>query len=98
VTVLPWRRAACRVGNVRVLVPASLRQYWGGGAQASVDARTLGDAIAALGPLATRIVDDAGRLRQHVNLFVNEEQARDLARPLAEGDIIHILPAVSGGS
>jgi sulfur-carrier protein len=85
------------VGKVRVLVPASLRQYWGGGAQATVEAPTLAEAIAALGPLATRIVDERGALRRHVNLFVNEEHARDLARPLAEGDIIHILPAVSGG-
>jgi len=86
------------VGQVRIKVPASLRQYWGGGSQATIDARTLGDAIRGLGELATRILDDAGRVRPHVHLFVNESPARDLATPLADGDIVHVLPAVSGGS
>ena len=86
------------MGSVRVLVPASLRQYWGGGSQAEVEARTLGDAIRGLGELATRILDDAGRVRPHVHLFVNEAPARDLATPVSEGDVIHVLPAVSGGS
>lgn len=85
------------MARVRVKVPASLRQYWGGGPQANVEARTLGEAIAGLGGLASRVVDDTGAVRPHVHLFVNQAPARDLATPVAEGDIIHILPAVSGG-
>ncbi|HUR69778.1 MAG TPA: MoaD/ThiS family protein [Candidatus Thermoplasmatota archaeon] len=83
---------------MRVLVPASLRAYWGGGARADVDAKELGDAIRALGPLATRVLDDTGEVRPHVHLFVNQVASRRLDVALAEGDIIHILPAVSGGS
>lgn len=83
--------------RVTVNIPAALRQYWGGAAKAAVDAKTLGEALGALGPLTSRVLDDAGGIRRHVNVFLNQTQARDLEAPLADGDIIHILPAVSGG-
>jgi len=47
-----------------------------------------------------RIVDDQGRIRAHVNIFVNSENSRELGREktkLRDGDVVHILPAVSGG-
>lgn len=86
------------VGKVKVLLPASLRLYWGGPPQTYVDAATLRDALAGLGPLATRVLDDSGALRPHVHVFVNHAPTRGLDAPLAEGDVVHILPAVSGGS
>ena len=39
-------------------------------------------------------------MRRHVNLFVNSDNVRDLDgldTPLAPGDVVTILPAVSGG-
>lgn len=86
------------VGKVKVLVPASLRQYWGGAPQVAVDAGTLREAIGALGPLSSRVLDDTGALRPHVHLFVNRAATARLDVRLADGDVIHILPAVSGGS
>lgn len=86
------------VARVRVRLPAALRPLAGGAAQVDVDAGTLREALVALGPVASRVLDDAGAVRRHVHVFVNAAQARDLAAPLAEGDIIHVLPAVSGGS
>jgi len=47
-----------------------------------------------------RIVDDQGKIRAHVNVFVNSENSRELGREktkLRDGDVVHILPAVSGG-
>ena len=47
------------------------------------------------------ILDDQRRVRQHVNIFINDTQIRDrieLSDPLHEGDQLHILPAVSGGA
>jgi len=79
-------------------VPAALRQYWGGGAKVVVEARTLAEALVGLGALSSRVLDDAGRVRRHVHVFVNQRPVADLEAPLAEGDVIHILPAVSGGS
>lgn len=46
------------------------------------------------------ICDETGAVRRHVNVFVNDEHMRErdgLDTPLAPGDVIHLLPAVSGG-
>ncbi len=50
--------------------------------------------------LAHYIVDETGRLRRHVNLFVGEEPVRDRAQlsdPLAPDSRVFILQALSGG-
>ena len=46
------------------------------------------------------VCNDTGHVRRHINLFVNSEHMRDrngLDTPLVAGDVITILPAVSGG-
>lgn len=85
------------MGRVQVLIPAVLRDYWGGGSKVALEVSTVGEALAALGPLASRVLDDAGRVRRHVHVFLNRDAVSDLAKPVADGDVIHILPAVSGG-
>lgn len=50
--------------------------------------------------LASYIVDDTGRLRRHVNIFVGEEPIRDRAKlgdALRAEDRVFILQALSGG-
>ena len=50
--------------------------------------------------LASYIVDETGRLRRHVNIFVREEPIYDRARlgdPLGADDKVFILQALSGG-
>ncbi len=47
--------------------------------------------------LKFRIVDEQGRLRPHVNVFVNGSPARRLHRRLSANDEVHILAALSGG-
>lgn len=48
-----------------------------------------------------RLFDEDGILRKHVNVFVDDEDARFLEQgfesPLPTGSSISILPAVSGG-
>lgn len=59
------------------------------------------DALAERHPgVVTRVVDEQGHVRPHVNLFVGEENARFLGgldAPVPAGTTIYILPAVSGG-
>ncbi len=46
------------------------------------------------------VCDDTGAVRRHVNVFVHSSHVRDregLDTPLVAGDIVTILPAVSGG-
>ena len=44
-----------------------------------------------------RIVDEQGRVRPHMRIFVNREAVRSLDAPLAPGDDVQILQALSGG-
>lgn len=49
---------------------------------------------------ASYVIDETGRLRRHVNIFVGEEPIRDRARladALAPDDRVFILQALSGG-
>jgi len=50
--------------------------------------------------LAHYVIDETGRLRRHVNLFVGEEPVRDranLSDALAPDSRVFILQALSGG-
>ena len=50
--------------------------------------------------LASYLVDDAGRLRRHVNVFIGEEPIADrqhLADAVAPTDHVFFLQALSGG-
>lgn len=46
------------------------------------------------------IVDEHGRLRQHVNIFVGQRMVRDresLSDPVGESERLFVLQALSGG-
>jgi molybdopterin converting factor small subunit len=65
---------------------------------------TLQDALEALfaahPAIRDRILTERGEIRQHVNVFVGESEARStggLATPLADGMDVSIIPAISGG-
>lgn len=90
--------------TVTVHVPGPLRQYCGGSSTLPLDAATVRSALdqieLRLPELHRNIRDETGTVRRHVNIFVNSDNVRDLAgldTPLAEGDNVTILPAVSGG-
>jgi MoaD family protein len=90
--------------NVTIRVPAPLRDRCGGAAELSSDAPTVRAALQDLErrhpALHRGVCDETGAVRRHVNLFVNASHVRDregLDTPLAPGDVLIILPAVSGG-
>jgi len=90
--------------DIRVQVPGVLRDSCGGAAELILQAR---DVRAALEEIERRhprlyrnVCDETGAVRRHVNLFVNTSNVRDrqaLDTPLVPGDVLTILPAVSGG-
>lgn len=63
--------------------------------------RTVLDAVFETNPpLRSYLLDDQGGLRQHVNIFVNETAVRDrrgLTDPVADGDHVFVMQALSGG-
>lgn len=42
------------------------------------------------------IVDERGRIRRHINVFVNGERGSE-ATPVGDGDRVEVLPAITGG-
>jgi molybdopterin converting factor small subunit len=90
---------------VAVLLPAVLRPYARGAERVEVPgATTVGAVLAGLEQdhpaLRRRLLDDQGGLRRHVNVFLGEDNVRDLSEmstPVSDGDELLVLPAVSGG-
>ena len=90
--------------SVTIHMPSMLRVYCGGASTLSLSAPTVREALQWLEtnqPALYRCVcDETGAVRRHVNLFVNSYNIRDyegLDMSLKPGDILTILPAVSGG-
>ena len=87
--------------TVTVILPRSLVSLIPGtGRRCEVEATTVAEAIERLDArtpgLRNRLVEAGPSLREHINVFVDGDQA-DLATPLHEGSTIHVIPAVSGG-
>jgi len=93
--------------EVRIHVPTPLRERCGGAGELRLPHAAAPTVRAALSELARRwpelhrgVCDETGAVRRHVNLFVNQAHVRDrdgLDTLLAAGDVVMILPAVSGG-
>jgi molybdopterin/thiamine biosynthesis adenylyltransferase/rhodanese-related sulfurtransferase/molybdopterin converting factor small subunit len=93
------------VSPIRIVIPTPLRQYVGNQDIIEVEAASVGDALDALierhDQLRRHLFADDGRLRNFVNVYVNEEDIRYLERdgtPLKAGDTISIVPSIAGGS
>lgn len=96
-----------RPSQVTVRVPTILRGYTKGQADVSVDVAdgaTLGDVLASLDAdhpgIAARVLDDTGKLRRFVNVYVDDDDVRfaeGLATPTPAGSKVSVIPAVAGG-
>jgi molybdopterin converting factor small subunit len=47
-------------------------------------------------PIAGWVLDEQGRIREHVNVFVNGTHGEERT-PVAADDRVHVLPAITGG-
>ena len=90
--------------TIAIRIPGPLRAYCEGAAEVAVSAANVRAALAQLeqsNPVLHRnICDETGTVRRHINVFVNLDSIRDLDgldTALTSGDIVTILPAVSGG-
>ena len=96
--------AMTRVTTITIGVPAVLRDYCDGAKEIPLPASSVRAALEELErrhpSLYRSICDETGTVRRHINLFVNTSHIRDregLDTALAQGDVVTILPAVSGG-
>jgi len=85
---------------MKVLIPSSLRSYTERGeteASGATLAAVLADLDRAYPGIRFRVIDEQDRIRRHIRIFVNGEQASDLSQPLNPADEVIIVQALSGG-
>ena len=89
---------------ITIRIPAMLRDRCDGASELTLsapDVRTALEQLERRHPSLYRdVCDETGAVRRHVGLFVNTLHVRErqgLDTALAPGDVVTILPAVSGG-
>lgn len=90
--------------SVVVRIPTILRTYTDGGADVRGEGATLREVLRKLDAdypgIGARILDESGKIRRFVNVYVGEEDVRFAAGLDTEtpaGVQISIIPAVAGG-
>jgi len=90
--------------SVSVRIPTILRSYTGGAPEVTAGHGTLREVISDLDVsypgISGRILDDGGRIRRFVNVYVDEEDVRfaaGLDTPVPAGAQVTVIPAVAGG-
>ncbi|HEY6242703.1 MAG TPA: ubiquitin-like small modifier protein 1 [Pyrinomonadaceae bacterium] len=88
-------------------IPSPLREFTGGRSTVEIDdsPATVTEALSALWKcypgLRDRIATEQGQIREHINVFVGDENIQftgGLATPVGKGSEISIVPNISGGS
>jgi sulfur-carrier protein len=86
---------------MKVRLPSPLADYTAHRREVEARGATLTELLADLDRaypgIRFRIVDEQERIRPHIKIFVNREQARSLAQPLAAADEVLVIAALSGG-
>jgi sulfur-carrier protein adenylyltransferase/sulfurtransferase len=91
--------------SVIVSIPTPLRSFTGGKDSVELTGDTVGQVLDGLltthAGLKRHLVQEDGRLRSFVNLYLNETDIRHLsstATPVRPGDVLTIVPSIAGGS
>ncbi len=89
---------------VEVRLPTILRQHAAGQSSVKANGTTIGevfeDLVRQFPLLAGQVITDDGALHKFVNVYRNDDDVRfldKLATPVADADVVTILPAVAGG-
>jgi molybdopterin converting factor small subunit len=86
---------------VDVRIPTPLRSYTDQQAVVRAQGATVAEVFADLDRqfpgIRFRAVDEQGRLRPHVNVWVGADPVTDLATPVGDADEVTIMQALSGG-
>lgn len=84
-----------------VWIPSQLHAYTGGASRVEASGQTidavLDDLDRRFPGLKFRVVDEQGRIRSHMRLFVGRQAARDIQVSIAQGAELLIFGALSGG-
>jgi len=85
-------------------IPTPLRAYTNGQSEVSVNGSNISDALTDLTAqypaLKPHLFNEGGELRPFVNLFVGENNIKDLQgvdTPINDGEKIMLIPSIAGG-
>ncbi len=91
--------------TVTIIIPTALRQFAGGQTEVQVEAQTAGAALDRLTETHTELrqhlYNEQNRLRNFVNIYVNDEDirhAQGLDTPVKDDDTLMIVPSIAGGT
>ena len=86
---------------ITVILPSSMQERTGGSHEFTIDGATAGEVLRNLErqepSVAGWVLDEQSRLRRHMKLFVNADEA-ELDTLLRAGDELYVVSAISGGS
>jgi sulfur-carrier protein len=86
---------------MRVQIPTPLRSYTAGEKYVDAAGVTLDDLLADLDRrfpgIRFRVVDEQGRLRPHMRIFVNRAVEVELSASISSEDEVVLMQALSGG-
>ncbi len=85
-------------------IPTPLRSYTSGQSEVKVSGSNISEALTDLTsqypPIKPHLFNDSGELRPFVNLFVGENNIKDLQgvdTPIQDGDKLVLIPSIAGG-
>ncbi len=86
---------------MQVYVPTPLRSYTAQRGQVEAGGATVAELLADLDErypgFRFRIINEQDAIREHIKIFVNQEQVATIGVPLRSGDEVQIICALSGG-
>ncbi len=91
--------------TVKVLIPGPLRRYTANLESLELEGSSVSEILADLtgryGDLKKHLYNEDGKLRNFVNVYVNDEDIRDLNQQetsVQASDVISIVPSIAGGN
>ncbi len=84
-----------------VNIPSPLRSYTHGAQSVSAHGGSVEEVLADLEQrfpgMRFRMIDEQGRIRQHIRIFVNTTGVNELGTKVEQSDVVHLICALSGG-
>lgn len=87
-----------------IIIPTPLRKFTGNQSKLEISAGTIEEAVRDLSSsfpeIKKHLLDDKGQIRSFLNIFVGEDDIRDLENEktsLQSNTVVSIVPAIAGG-
>ncbi len=89
---------------ITIEIPSALIQFTGDEDEINVSGSSVGESfdnlLAQHADLKLHLFDDSGEFRSFVNVYLNDDDIRELSgreTPVEDGDLIQIVPSIAGG-